>query len=83
MARHLLPYPFAMKYLAVLAVGGAIYLYFACMPKHPPEDPVATVKALTGASDTEPGTDFLKEPLDRTHEVMKQAKQRSDDPALQ
>ena len=65
-----------MKYLAVLAIAGGIYLYITYLPKHP-------VPIIPPELTSSGGTDFLKEPIDRTHEVMKQAKTRADDPALQ
>ena len=64
-----------MKYIAVLVIAGATYLFLA------QQTPVApAVKAITQAP--EAGTDFLKRPLDRTQEVLKQARTRADDPAL-
>jgi len=62
-----------MKYIAVILIAGATYLYLA----H--NTPVAqAVNAITPT----PGTDFLKRPLDRTQEVLQQARTRADDPAL-
>ena len=70
-----------MKYIAALLVAGGVYLTLA-RPM-----PVAPGGATPGASaqsdDSTPGTDFLKRPLDRTHEVLKQARTRAQDPALQ
>jgi len=64
-----------MKYIAVILVAGATYLFLA----H--QAPVGqAVKAVTQPT---PGTDFLKQPLDRTHEVLDQARTRANDPALQ
>jgi len=62
-----------MKYIAVLLVAGGIYLM---LTHHHAVAPAAS------ASPT-PGTDWLKEPLDRTHEVLNQAHDRANDPALQ
>jgi hypothetical protein len=64
-----------MKYFAVILIAGATYFYLA---HQAPVAPV--VKAI---ADPTPGTDFLKAPLDRTHEVLQQARNRADDPALQ
>ena len=64
-----------MKYIAVLVIAGATYLFLA---HQAPVGPA--VKAVTQAP--EAGTDFLKRPLDRTQEVLQQAKVRADDPAL-
>jgi hypothetical protein len=60
-----------MKYIAVLLIGGGIFLYLI--------RPVPQKGAQAGSS----VEDFLKNPLDRTHEVLKQSKDRADDPALQ
>jgi len=65
-----------MKYIAVLLIAGATYLFLAR------QAPVApAVNAITQASPA-PGSDFLKRPLDRTQEVLQQARARADDPAL-
>jgi hypothetical protein len=69
-----------MKYIAVLLVAGGVYLTLA----RPVLVPASG--ATPGASqsdDSAAGTDFLKAPLDRTHEVLKQARTRAQDPALQ
>jgi len=64
-----------MKYLAVVIIAGATYFFLA------QKTPVAQgVHAITQAP--EAGTDFLKRPLDRTHEVLDQARAHADDPAL-
>jgi len=64
-----------MKYIAVLVIAGATYLLLAR------QAPVApAVNAITQAPS--PGTDFLKRPIDRTKEVLQQARNRVDDPAL-
>ena len=61
-----------MKYIAVLLIAGATYFYLAR------QAPIATaVQAITQAPT--PGTDFLKRPLDRTHEVLTQARARAGD----
>jgi hypothetical protein len=61
-----------MKYFAVLLIAAATYFFLAR------QAPVATaVQAITQAP--APGTDFLKRPLDRTHEVLTQARARADD----
>jgi hypothetical protein len=62
-----------MKYIAVLLVAGGIYVMLA---HHAPVTPAP-------AAASAPHEDWLKEPLDRTHEVLDQAKKRSQDPALQ
>ncbi len=64
----------SMKYIAVLLVAGGVYLYLG----RP-----APVKTGASSPPEATGTDFLKAPLDRTHEVLKQARGRADDPALQ
>ena len=66
----------AMKYIVVLLVAGGVYVMLS---HHAPVKPAAT--SQTDAAT--PGTDWLKEPLDRTHEVLDQAKTRTKDPALQ
>lgn len=64
-----------MKYLAVIVVAGATYLYLA----H--KTPVGqAVNAITQSPQAyTPGTDFLKRPLDRTQEVLQQARVRAND----
>jgi hypothetical protein len=64
-----------MRYIAVLLVAGATYLFLA--RQAPVEQ---AVHAITQAP--APGTDFLKSPLDRTHEVLQQARAHADDPGL-
>jgi len=71
-----------MKYIAALLVAGGVYLTLARpMPAGPAGG--ATPGASAQSDDSTPGTDFLKNPLDRTHEVLKQARTRAQDPALQ
>jgi hypothetical protein len=65
-----------MKYIAVLLVAGGVYVMLS---HHAPVRPAAAA----ASADATPGTDWLKEPLDRTHEVLDQAKTRAKDPALQ
>jgi hypothetical protein len=62
-----------MKYIAVLLVAGGIYVM---LTHHAPVTPAPAQAAA-------PHEDWLKEPLDRTHEVLDQAKTRAHDPALQ
>jgi hypothetical protein len=65
-----------MKYIAALLVAGGVYAMIA--------HKVPVKAAVPAASDASaPGTDFLKRPLDRTHEVLDQAHARAQDPALQ
>jgi hypothetical protein len=66
-----------MKYIAALLVAGGVYV----MLTH--KEPVKPAAAAAQAEDSKPGTDWLKAPLDRTHEVLDQAKTRAKDPALQ
>ena len=62
-----------MKYIAVLVIAGATYLFLAR------QAPVAqAVNAITQS----PGSNILKRPLDRTQQVLQQARTRADDPAL-
>ena len=61
-----------MKYIVVILIAGGTYLFFAQAPAG------QAVHAIAPA----PGTDFLKRPLDRTQEVLQQARTRADDPAL-
>ncbi len=64
-----------MKYIAVTLIAGLVYL---AITRH------ATLPAAANAAASPtPGTDFLKAPLDRTHEVLQQARVRANDPALQ
>jgi len=63
-----------MKYIAVLLVAGGIYVM---LTHHAPVKPAAPTDAAA------PHEDWLKEPLDRTHEVLDHAKTRAHDPALQ
>jgi hypothetical protein len=65
-----------MKYIAVLLVAGGVYMILS---HHAPVSPAAPSPSAAAT----PGTDWLKEPLDRTHEVLNQAKTRAGDPALQ
>jgi len=64
-----------MKYIAVLLVAGGIYMTLT----HPRQETRVSIPGITGPA----GQDFLKDPLDRTHEVLDQAKTRAADPALQ
>jgi hypothetical protein len=66
-----------MKYIAVLLVAGGVYVMLS--HHRAPVSPEATDQSAAAT----PGTDWLKEPLDRTHEVLDQAKTRTKDPALQ
>lgn len=66
-------HPCSMKYIAVLLLAGGTYLAFA---QH------AAVAPAVVAIAPAPGSDFLKRPLDRTQEVLRQARTRADDPAL-
>jgi hypothetical protein len=67
-----------MKYIMALVVAGGVYLMVA-RPVPAVSSPGAAAQSDASAT----GTDFLKEPLDRTHEVLKQARTRAQDPALQ
>jgi len=69
-----------MKYIAALLVAGGVY---AMLTHHAPVQPATPAAPENGFLASKPGTDFLKEPLDRTHEVLDQARTRSQDPALQ
>ena len=62
-----------MKYIALLVIAGAVYLFLAHQ---------APISQAVNALAPKPGTDFLKQPLDRTQEVLQQARVRADDPAL-
>ncbi|HEX4085495.1 MAG TPA: hypothetical protein VHY22_11325 [Chthoniobacteraceae bacterium] len=64
-----------MKYAAVILIAAGTYFYLA--RQAPVKQAVEAVTAAPGQ-----GTDFLKRPLDRTREVLQQARQRADDPAL-
>jgi len=64
-----------MKYIAVLLIAGAAYFALA---RHAPMAPAPDVATPAAA----PGSDFLKRPLDRTREVLQQARTRADDPAF-
>jgi hypothetical protein len=61
-----------MKYIAALLLAGGAYLLLG--------RPAPANSTAPGQST---GSDFLKDPLDRTHEVLKQARSRTQDPALQ
>ena len=64
-----------MKYIAVLVIAGATYLFLAR------QAPVAqAVNAITQSPGS--GSNILKRPLDRTQQVLQQARTRADDPAL-
>ena len=65
-----------MKYIAVLLVAGGLYV---ALTHHEPAKPAP----VAAADASKPGTDWLKAPLDRTHEVLNQAKTRTQDPSLQ
>jgi len=69
-----------MKYIAVLFVAGGI---FALLAHHSTQMPSLNIPGSDQSDSATPGTDFLKAPLDRTHEVMNQAKTRAQDPSLQ
>jgi hypothetical protein len=62
-----------VKYIAATLIAGLAYLYLAHQ---------APVTQAVSAVAPAPGSDFLKRPLDRTHEVLQQARTRADDPAL-
>ncbi len=62
-----------MKYIAVILIAGGTYLYLAHQ---------APVTQAVNAVAPAPGSDFLKRPLDRTQEVLQQARTRADDPAF-
>ena len=64
-----------MKYIAVLLIAGATYLILA---RHAPV--AQAVDAIIQAPT--PGSNFLKRPLDRTQDVLKQARAHADDPEL-
>jgi hypothetical protein len=66
-----------MKYIAAILVAGGVYMFLS----H--HGPVSWQAAKASEPAMTPGTDFLKEPLDRTHEVLSQVKQNTKDPALQ
>jgi hypothetical protein len=80
-----------MKYFFLLATVGGIYLFFL---HHAPVAPVVQAVTAQEAAplssgprgNTEPApaaapprTDFLKRPIDRTQEVLKQVKARNGD----
>jgi hypothetical protein len=65
-----------MKYIAALLVAGGVYAMIAHQSPVKPATPAAS-------DASQPGTDFLKAPLDRTHQVLDQAHARAQDPALQ
>jgi hypothetical protein len=69
-----------MKYIAALLVAGGVYLMLI---RPAPQGSAGKAGAPAQADEFTPGTDFLKRPLDRTHEVLDQAKTRAQDPALQ
>jgi hypothetical protein len=64
-----------IKYIAALLVAGGVYAMIAHKTPVKPAAPAADA--------SQPGTDFLKAPLDRTHQVLDQAHARAQDPALQ
>jgi hypothetical protein len=64
-----------MRYIALLLVAGSVCFFIAKRPAIAPV-PAAAVQPAA------PGTDFLKAPIDRTHEVLAQAHVRADDPDL-
>jgi ABC-type microcin C transport system permease subunit YejB len=71
-----------MKYVFLLAAVAAIYFFLIrSAPVAPVADAVAqkeVVPLTTGGRDVAPpASNFLKRPLDRTHEVLDQAKQRN------
>lgn len=66
-----------MKYIAVIILAVAIYLFLK------PQSQIAPSATDTVATQApSPRTDFLKRPIDRTNEVLQQARNRADDPAL-
>jgi len=69
-----------MKYIVVLFIAGGI---FAALTHKPLVLPTRKPDTSDQIDDSTPGTDFLKAPLDRTHQVLDQAKTRAQDPALQ
>jgi hypothetical protein len=71
-----------MKYIVVLLVAGGVYATLV-RPAHRPQAPAPAAGAHAQPDASESGSDFLKEPLDRTHEVLDQARNRVKDPALQ
>ena len=71
-----------MKYVFLLAAVAVIYFFLS---RHAPVAPVAeavtqkeVASLTTGGRDVPPpASNFLKRPLDRTHAVLNQAKQRN------
>ena len=61
-----------MKYLAVIVIAGAVYVYLAR------QAPVGQAVSAVVQTST-PGSDFLKRPLDRTQEVLKTAREQAKD----
>lgn len=68
-----------MKYIAAILVAGGVY---ALLARHPAVS-APSAAAVASPSPVSSETNFLKAPLDRTHEVLDQARSRSQDPALQ
>jgi hypothetical protein len=68
-----------MKYIAAILVAGGVY---ALLAHHAPVS-APSAAAAASPSPASPETNFLKAPLDRTHEVLDQARSRAQDPALQ
>ena len=61
-----------MKYLSFVALISAAYFIYA--PTEKKTAPVTTVSAAASPSPAAASTDYLKRPLDRTHEVLGQIK---------
>jgi hypothetical protein len=68
-----------MKYVAVLLVGGGVYLCLAHGFLRNNQVPPPAAIAPQQSAQSSPGTDFLKRPLDRTEEVLRQARERAAD----
>jgi hypothetical protein len=65
----------AMKYIAALLVAGGVYVMITHKAPLPAK--------AAGTADSSAHEDWLKSPIDRTHQVLDQAKTRAGDPALQ
>lgn len=67
-----------MKYLSFVALLFAAYFIYAPTGKKEPVPPLAASNSPAAAASATPSTDFLKLPLDRTHEVLDQVRKKTN-----
>lgn len=72
-----------MRLFVILLVPAAVYFFmFRSSPVGPVVKTITEAPAIVPASGASTPSDFLKRPLDRTHEVLEQARTKANDPAF-